>query len=432
MPNIHIDPLKEDSQRFNAMEGDTNSVIEATVVVLQSLFGNQEEFFKTVQELSTSYITKLLKILYGDEMDIMDVLATLRNERKLVLEVEKLKARDPSSDVVEFFEAELLGTMKEKYRQFVIKVMTGQSDTDLDKHFAEGGVLSVNTAMGEMGKSGDAFGQFLMMHLQNATMRRPGTEKTRTPHYLIVDEYSLYMNLSVKRFLAVAAGYRVASIIATQSLGDLEVESGDVSAKAMKQAVMTNCRNKIAFGGQGSDDAKEFQEEFGMERVTDHQGTFHNKMFSPKVMPQSYKEGEKDEYRFNFDYIMFGMPRFHFIYKLVDQGVQQQPGEAKGIFVPRDWRQRRKWKKKPLRDQVKRTLKKKGKKWMEGNGEAELNEKSTQAATGQLSLEGGDHTHKDTKLEAEERQDESEEWGQDDSGNVSNGPEPDSEADDFW
>lgn len=397
MSDVHIDPLKEDSQRFNAMEGEINSVIEATVIVLQSLFGQQEEFFTNVQELATRYITKLLKMLYGDQIDIMDVLMTLRNEKRLASELEQLKEQDPNSDVVEFFEQELLGSLAEHYRKIVVglraqlenitsnellqKVMTGQSDIDLDDHLAHGGILSVNTAMGEMGKSGDTFGQFLMMHLQNATMRRPGTEKTRTPHYLIIDEFSLYVNPEVKRFLAVAAGYRVASIVATQSLGDLEVESGEISAEAMKQAVMTNCRNKITFGGLGAEDAKEFQEEFGVERVTAHQGTYANKIFSLKLRPDSYREVETVEYRFPYDYLMYGMERFHFVHKMVDEGVQQQPGEAVGRFIPHDWCQRQEWEKNSssIKQKVKHLSRQRNRKEMAEaaeEGEASSNEET--------------------------------------------------------
>ncbi|RKJ47311.1 type IV secretory system conjugative DNA transfer family protein, partial [Butyricicoccus sp. 1XD8-22] len=87
---------------------------------------------------------------------------------------------------------------------------TGKGDIDIDKHFEEGGVLAVNTALGMLRKSGDAFGQFVIMHLQNGTFRRPGTERTRVPHFLIVDEYSRYINPDVEIFLSLAAEYRVA------------------------------------------------------------------------------------------------------------------------------------------------------------------------------------------------------------------------------
>jgi len=52
----------------------------ATVVVRQGLFGKQEAFFKTVQELSARNVTKLLKELHGDRMDIIDVMSTLRDQ----------------------------------------------------------------------------------------------------------------------------------------------------------------------------------------------------------------------------------------------------------------------------------------------------------------------------------------------------------------
>src|SRR5690606_31017187 len=195
----------------------------------------------------------------------------------LEAKVAELKQRDGMTDLVHFFESELLGSMRDKYRQFVIglraqlenvvsndalrSIMTGKSSIDIDAHFEKGGILAVNTAMGKLRTSGDAFGQFVIMHLQNGTFRRPGTEDTRIPHYLIVDEYSRYINPDVEMFLSLAAEYKVAGVFATQSLGQLEVESGKIGPKAMKQAILTSCRNKIAFGGLSAEDAKQFAEE---------------------------------------------------------------------------------------------------------------------------------------------------------------------------
>ena len=94
-------------------------------------------------------------------------------------------------------------------------IMTGRSDVNIDEHPETDGVLAVNTALGKLRKAGDAFGQFMIMHLQNGTFRRPGTEDTRIPHFLIVDEYSRYINPDVEIFLSLAAEYKVAGIFAT-------------------------------------------------------------------------------------------------------------------------------------------------------------------------------------------------------------------------
>ena len=102
------------------MEGETDTVAEATVVVLKGLFGKQDAFFATVQELSARNVTKLLKELHGNNMDIIDVMNTLRDQNVLQQKVSELKHRDGMTDLVHFFEAELLGSMREKYQQFVI------------------------------------------------------------------------------------------------------------------------------------------------------------------------------------------------------------------------------------------------------------------------------------------------------------------------
>ena len=359
IPHIFIDPLSEDTHKFNPMEGNIDDVAEATVVVLKGLFGKQEAFFATVQELSARYVTKLLKELHGDNMDILDVMNTLRDPVELKRKVEQLKARDGITDLVHFFESELLGQHAEKYRQFVIglrsqlenitsndllkRIMTGKSDVSIPKHFEEGGVLIVNTELGKLGTSGDVFGQFVIMHLQNGTFNRPGPEESRIPHFMIVDEYSRYINPEIERFLSIARSYRVAGIFATQSLGQLEIESGKISAKAMKQTILQSCRNKIVFGGVSNEDAKEFAEEFGKDKIIMRQSTYKHKVFIPVLFPESYRDTETEEYRYDPTDIMTEMKKYTFIHKLVYDNQVQRPSTAIGNLVPSDWKTLKEW-----------------------------------------------------------------------------------------
>lgn len=359
IPYVYIDPESPDSHRFNVMEGDKDDVAEATVAVLQSLFGKQEAFFQTIQELSTRNVTRLLKELKGDDIDLLDLLETLRDEKLLEKRVNELKIANPNSDLIPFFENELLGSLKDQYRKLVIglraqlenitsnaklkRIISGKSDINLDKHFEEGGILLVNTSLGTLKKAGDAFGMFVIMHLQSATFRRKGTEKTRVPHFLIADEYSRYINPDVEMFLSIAASYRVAGIFATQSLGQLEVESGKISAKAMKQAILTSCRNKIAFCGLSAADAKEFAEEFGQDKVVMRQSTYKNRILLPRLFPDNYRDTEIQEYRYHYTYLQDSMKRFHFLCRILKDGTPQRPFEGIGQFVPRNWRELREW-----------------------------------------------------------------------------------------
>lgn len=354
---VYIDPLYPDeTNRINVMKGDKLDVAEATVAVLKSLFGKQDAFFATVQELSSRKVTLLLKELYGDNMDIMDVLANLRDSALLQNNVERLRQAQGTNDLVQFFDNELLGTgnMAEKYRQFIVglraqlenitsndhlrAIVTGKSDLDLDEHFEKGNILAVNTALGKLGRAGDAFGMFMAMHLQLATFRRKGTERTRVPHYLIIDEYSRYINPDVERFLSIAAEYRVALIAAIQSLGQLELESGNLSAKAMKRAILTSTRNKIIFGGLEYEDADEVSKIMGKDVIRERTRTYSGGILE-NILPKQYKEEEEEKERFYSTFLMDGLPRFHYVHKLLVNGTPQEPGIAVGDFVPRDWKE---------------------------------------------------------------------------------------------
>lgn len=359
MPFVHVDPTSPTSARFPVMKGDEDDVAEATVTVLKSMFGKQEAFFATVQELAGRNITKLLKRLYLDDVNLGDVLRTIRDPRVLEDKVQALRFKEGESDLVQFFQSELLGAQKDKYQQFVIglraqlenltsnrhlePILTGQSDFDMDRHYAEGGILAVNTAMGKLRKAGDAFGQFVVMHLQSGTFRRSGTERTRTPHIMIVDEYSRYINPDVELFLSIAAEYRTAGVFAIQSLGQLEVEAGKINAKAMKQSILTSCRSKIAFGGLGYQDAFEFSQEFGKKQIISRQSTFKQQLLVPNLLPENYRDTEKEEDRIFYTQMMDGLPKFHYVAKLLEDGTPLPPKIGKGTFVPHNWKELREW-----------------------------------------------------------------------------------------
>ncbi|MCM3240764.1 type IV secretory system conjugative DNA transfer family protein [Heyndrickxia oleronia] len=351
---IHIDPNSPTSDRINVMQGEKDDVAEATVAVLKSLFGKQEAFFATVQELSTRKITLLLKELYGDNMDITDVLTNLRDQDVLMKNVYKLQQKQGDTELVKFFVNELMGSLKDKYNQLIIglraqmenitsneklkRIITGNSTFSIDEHFENGGILAVNTALGSLGKAGDAFGQFVTMHLQLGTFRRKGTERTRIDHYFIIDEYSRYINPDVERWLSISAEYRVAGMFAIQSPAQLEVEAGQISGKAMKQAIMTSTRNKIIFGGLAANDAIELARELGQDRVVYKDKSFDGNPLK-NIIPKGYRIKEEDKDRYPYTLLMDGLPRFHFVHKLLQQGHPQPPGIAVGGFVPRDWKE---------------------------------------------------------------------------------------------
>ena len=113
------------------------------------------------------------------------------------------------------------------------------------------------------------------------------------------------------------------------SLGQLEIESGSLGPKAMKQAILTSCRNKICFGGISAQDAKDFADEFGKDKVIMRQGTYKNRILLPRLFPDSYRDTEDEEYRFDPTDLMDGIPKFNFVHKLLQDGTPQKPALAK-------------------------------------------------------------------------------------------------------
>lgn len=353
----HLDPTQNGSDMINLMKGPVDDVAEATIAVLKGMFGKQEAFFQLVQELTARNFIKLLKLNHGDNLDILSVLRALRDDDILKRETKLLEKSGKDPDLYSFFEHEMRGRLGDKWKDLALglraqienivsnerlrRVITGDSGIDLDRHMAEGGVLAINTALGKLRRSGDAFGQFMAMHIQSAAFRRPGTEKSRIPHYLIIDEYSRYINPDTEKFLSIAAEYRVATVLAVQSFSQLEIESGDLNARAMKTAILTNCRNKICFGGISADDAEYFAREIGKDWNVRRENTYDGLLLAD-FLPKTYRDAEKEEYRIRPTDIQDGLPRFHFIHKLIKDGYPCKPGIAVGEFVPSDWRERAK------------------------------------------------------------------------------------------
>lgn len=314
----YINPLNENTDILNIMQGDPDEVAETNRTVLKNLFGRQEQFFALIQETTARNTILLIKKLKGDALDIIDVARALRDEETLRGIVELYEKNYGTDDLVQFFRSEVFGTLKDKYYQFALglrqqlediggnkylrRVLIGNSTVNLDKHLEEGGILIVNTCMGPLGTLGDTFGEFVIMHLQNAIFRRPGNEWTRPYHYIWIDEAPRYMNQDLERLLAIGRSY-VASANLSIQVGDQLVLS---EKKEFAGILLANCRTKIIFGGVPEKDARMFAEEFGKDKTKTKQYTYNYKslLALPTLVPKSYRTTEKEEHRFTATEIM--------------------------------------------------------------------------------------------------------------------------------
>ncbi len=87
------------------------------------------------------------------------------------------------------------------------------------------------------------FGRFFLSLLMCFVEGRPGTEKTRTPYFLYIDDFDTYATPLLGDIFMVFRKFKVGTTFAIPSLASLGGEGGPIF-----QALSTNCPSKLTFG----------------------------------------------------------------------------------------------------------------------------------------------------------------------------------------
>lgn len=319
-----IDPTKAWSMKYNPFGGTRESAASGFQGTLNALTGDQDEFFKGQQNEAASTYTLLAKIRFGPATNILHIQQMFTDPRYLADIVEFVRKtidsrrEDPSltssmrselnsfEQIVAYFENEVLDYKtfrdKEEIKQVLYppdhkyggrplvenkkdKFVTGakkylneialnsmlkslfvcndgEEAFDADKFLREGGVVLVNTALGDLDELSLLFGQFFIRQFQSAVFRRAKECKEtgieRIPIMFYVDEFPLYANEAFERFLTLGRSYKVGAVIAMQSIAQL-----DAVGQSYRKSVMGNASHKTVFGRGPVEDNEYFSKEFG-------------------------------------------------------------------------------------------------------------------------------------------------------------------------
>lgn len=325
-----IDPTKSWSMKYNPFSGNRDSAAASFQGTLNALTGDQDPFFKGQQEETASLYTLLAKIRYGNSTNILHLqkmyldaryLADIvENVRLLIdrsredkdLTPEKKVELDAFDQVVSYFENDVLDyktfrqqeeirpvlypndhkyagrqmveSKKEKYITGAKKYLNeialnsmlkslfvcneGEEPFDADEFLKEGGVLLVNTALGDLDELSLLFGQFFIRQFQSAIFRRAKesdeTGEERIPTFFYIDEFPLFANESFERILTLARSYKVGAIIAMQSIAQL-----DAVGLAYRKSILGNASHKTVFGRGPVEDNEYFSAEFGEQIIVE-------------------------------------------------------------------------------------------------------------------------------------------------------------------
>ena len=118
---------------------------------------------------------------------------------------------------------------------------------DFDAALANGEFIFLCTRRGEVGRfTSKALGFFFLLSMQNSVLRRPGTENSRIPHYLYIDEFPDYLNYYTETIFTMYRKYCVGTTISAQSIAMLKDTR---NSGKYNSTVLANCSNKIFTGG---------------------------------------------------------------------------------------------------------------------------------------------------------------------------------------
>lgn len=134
---------------------------------------------------------------------------------------------------------------------------------DFDKALSDGEITFVCTRRGDLGAAANrAFGLFFILLMQYSVLRRPGNEKTRTPHFFYIDEFPDFICDATTSIFTLYRKYRVGTIISAQNLDQL----GDKENHKYRQTILSNTLTKVVFGNATPDDTEWWSKDFGKKR----------------------------------------------------------------------------------------------------------------------------------------------------------------------
>lgn len=138
------------------------------------------------------------------------------------------------------------------------------NNVNFDKFLKEGKMIFICTRRGDLGAAGHkAFGLFYLISMQDAVLRRPGTEATRIPHFLYIDEFADFICKATEPMFTLYRKFKVAPTISVQSLSQLEVHGQKDNFRAL---ILSNCANKIFTGNAEWDEIEWWSNELGSHR----------------------------------------------------------------------------------------------------------------------------------------------------------------------
>lgn len=306
-----IDPMNPETLGINPFVGKDPAKVAAIIsTVLKGMYEAENSsgdnvFFANVTQQAFENLAILLKLVYprmhnGDIPTLEDMLSILNNF-DLAEEMCEVLKKDPElaedyKSLIGYFEknfykppvnihgyeiATTFGSGRKETEKFVYGAITQldnflrnpgikrvlcsrSNNVNLDAALQEGQIITVCTRQGDLGEIHQkAFGMFAILSFKDAVLRRPGMEDTRTPHFIYIDEFPLYVNKDTEAFFTLFRKYRCGTLITIQNLSQL---TKNRSLAYFKDVIITNTKTQILFGDMTAEESEYWAAELGKKK----------------------------------------------------------------------------------------------------------------------------------------------------------------------
>ena len=254
-----------DIEKVN-LENDANEALENTCTLLKATYPiiyKDDDYLPTLED-----VLKLFKNMDAaqDICEKLQAVPEIADEYSFTLQYFKKNfyAGAPKREQTERA-VQYAGSILEKLLRYngVKNIICNRSNNINYENVLENGeVVFVCTRRGDLGSTvHKTFGLFFIMLMQGAVLKRPGTETTRIPHFLYIDEFPEFISKQTEPIFTLYRKYKVGTTISSQTLAQL----GDVNSK-YRNTITSNCINKLVFGNNSIEENEWWSKEFGNVR----------------------------------------------------------------------------------------------------------------------------------------------------------------------
>lgn len=362
-----IDPANPGSIGLNPF---VHKSAQRTAILISSILKgmymtNREHGEETFMENHTAQVLEnlvlLLKVMYpvlheGLLPNLEDLLKLLSDFDLVQVMCEKLKAIPELAEQypiqIKYFENNFYRNApgRENTEKFIYAAVTEldnllrypgvksilcnrTNNVDFDKALAEGQINLICTQRGELGAvAHKGFGLFCILLMQHSVLNRPGSEKTRIPHFLYIDEFPDFINKSTENLFTLYRKYRVGTIVSAQNIGQF----GEDKDK-FRQTVLANSTTKIVFGNNSPQDNEWWSKELGDHR----EWKFTNDYKTDKGEYDPNYKGIKWDWKINFNAGQIQAFKFKTCaYKTKDTGGKNVAGTGSVDFLESKYKEK--------------------------------------------------------------------------------------------